>query len=80
MFRFNAYAIHEYCAGNTIYESLFHDDDSEVEEPDFHHLEAFEEIDLSEAGYDQPEEMSDLWKAAIGDSDFTFKSDLKENN
>ena len=67
--RFNAFAIHGHGSADPDeahmhYESLFPVDPSVLDKPDFHHLDAFEPIDLSSIGYEIETELPDIWAAA----------------
>ena len=70
--RFNAYAIHGDDFGQAHgdhlhYESLFPVDPAvtpEQDAPDFHYLEAFQPLDLTEIGYEPPTSLSDVWTSA----------------
>ncbi len=78
--RFNAHAIHGNTWGeispaeeNKSYESLYPVDPEEVKQPDFHHLPAYQPIDLSAIGYEDQEDYSETWKHALGMTDKTFR-------
>lgn len=61
--KFNAYAIHG-DGENRIYESLYPAKD--VPAPDFHRLEFFQAITMSDVIFDyKPDEVSDVWKPYI---------------
>ncbi len=79
--KFNAYAIHASPWGETspsaddiVYESLYPADPAVVPAPDFHYLDGFGPLDLEgDVGYQQSEEMSELWQQAKGQGDYTFR-------
>uniref|UniRef100_A0A0B6ZN63 Uncharacterized protein n=1 Tax=Arion vulgaris TaxID=1028688 RepID=A0A0B6ZN63_9EUPU len=57
--KFNAYAIHG-AGANRVYESLY--PASNISQPDFHRLEFFHHIDITQAlNHYNPHEVSDLW-------------------
>ncbi len=43
------------------------------DEPDFHELSSFGEIDLTVLGYVEDGEHSEIWRHALGKSDKTFQ-------
>ncbi len=70
--KFNAYAIHgeprnSEAPDEIIYQSLFPADPEVVPQPDFHYLDGFGSIDLSEIGFVEDEQPSQLWQGATSD-------------
>ena len=71
--KFNAYAINNSTAWglspeSVSYESLFPVTDPEAANltgPDFHYLDAFQDLDLSAIGFNQSPDESDLWTQAV---------------
>ncbi len=63
---------------NKSYEALYPTDSaiSGNEQPDFHYLEGFQTIDLSEIGYEEQEEYSDTWRTALANGDNTFQHEI----
>jgi len=54
-----------------VYEALY--PANPAVDPDFHRFEFFRPIDLTGAGFVQPEEPSDLWQQALGDQLYEFQ-------
>jgi hypothetical protein len=80
--RFNAFAIHGNIWGESkpaesdkSYEALYPVDTvaTGIKEPDFHYLQAFQKIDLSEIGYKAPTDLSPIWKKAIDHGNLKFE-------
>ncbi len=81
--KFNAFAIHGENWGegvlddyneNKRFEALYPVDteSSGLSSPDFHFLEAFQPINLSEIGYEEQQNYSPLWETALSDGDNSF--------
>ena len=78
--RFNAYAIHGTKWGvaspseeDKRYEALYPVDPKVVPNPDFHALDFFQPIDLSEIGFEGANEPSELWRHALGTDNRPFE-------
>ena len=78
--RFNAYAIHGTKWGEASpseedkrYEALYPVDPKVVPNPDFHALDFFQTIDLSEIGFEGVNEPSELLRHALGTDNRPFE-------